>query len=104
MQLIHDPGAHLHQPMTVPEKLSQIPLEPACISGSLHAHSHADSSLLQVSIGFLCLSISGKAAATIFGRIKAFGSDGRAPSPEQMLQLPAPKLRKAGLSAAKVAR
>ena len=47
-------------------------------------------------------SISGKAAATIFGRIKALGSDGRAPTPEQMLKLPAPKLRKAGLSAAKV--
>jgi DNA-3-methyladenine glycosylase II len=47
-------------------------------------------------------SISGKAAATIFGRIKALGSDGRAPSPEQMLKIPAAKLRKAGLSGAKV--
>jgi hypothetical protein len=26
MQLIHDPRAHLHQPVTVPEKLSQIPI------------------------------------------------------------------------------
>jgi hypothetical protein len=25
-QLIHYPGAHLHQPMTVPEKLAQIPI------------------------------------------------------------------------------
>jgi DNA-3-methyladenine glycosylase II len=48
-------------------------------------------------------SISGKAAATIFGRIKGLGSDGRAPAPEQMLKLPASKLRKAGLSSAKVA-
>ena len=47
-------------------------------------------------------SISGKAAATIFGRIRALGTDGRPPSPEQMLKLPAPKLRKAGLSGAKV--
>jgi DNA-3-methyladenine glycosylase II len=47
-------------------------------------------------------SISGKAAATIFGRIKALGADGRPPSPEQMLKIPAPKLRKAGLSGAKV--
>jgi len=47
-------------------------------------------------------SISGKAAATIFGRIKALGSDGRPPSPEQMLKLPPQKLRKAGLSGAKV--
>jgi len=47
-------------------------------------------------------SISGKAAATIFGRIKALGSDARPPSPEQMLKLPPKKLRKAGLSGAKV--
>jgi DNA-3-methyladenine glycosylase II len=47
-------------------------------------------------------SISGKAAATIFGRIKALGSDGRPPSPEQMLKIPSQKLRKAGLSGAKV--
>src|SRR5258708_3891360 len=47
-------------------------------------------------------SISGKAAATIFARIKALGSDGRPPSPEQMLKIPAMKLRKAGLSGAKV--
>jgi DNA-3-methyladenine glycosylase II len=47
-------------------------------------------------------SISGKAAATIFGRIKALGTDGRPPSPEQMLKIPPPKLRKAGLSGAKV--
>jgi DNA-3-methyladenine glycosylase II len=48
-------------------------------------------------------SISGKAAATIFGRIKALGENGRPPSPQQMLRLPASKLRKAGLSGAKVA-
>ena len=47
-------------------------------------------------------SISGKAAATIFARIKALGSNGRPPSPEQMLKLRKPVLRKAGLSAAKI--
>lgn len=47
-------------------------------------------------------SISGKAAATIFGRIKALGTDGRPPSPQQMLKLLPKKLRKAGLSGAKV--
>ena len=47
-------------------------------------------------------SISGKAATTIFGRIKALGSNGRPPSPEQMLKLRKPVLRKAGLSGAKV--
>src|SRR5689334_21653824 len=47
-------------------------------------------------------SISGKAAATIFGRVKALGGDGRAPTPERMLALRKPALRKAGLSAAKI--
>jgi DNA-3-methyladenine glycosylase II len=47
-------------------------------------------------------SISGKAAATIYGRIKALGEDGRPPSPEKMVKIPAAKLRKAGLSGAKV--
>ncbi|MGB2899528.1 MAG: hypothetical protein WBB89_09700 [Candidatus Acidiferrum sp.] len=47
-------------------------------------------------------SISGKAAATIFGRIKALGANGRAPTPEEMLKLRKPALRKAGLSGAKV--
>jgi DNA-3-methyladenine glycosylase II len=47
-------------------------------------------------------SISGKAAATIYGRIKALSGNGRAPSPEQMLRLRKSVLRKAGLSGAKV--
>ena len=47
-------------------------------------------------------SISGKAAATIFGRIKALGKDGRPPTPQEMLKIPSTKLRKAGLSGAKV--
>lgn len=48
-------------------------------------------------------SISGKAAATIFGRIKALGENGRPPTPEKMLEIPTAKLRKAGLSGAKAA-
>jgi DNA-3-methyladenine glycosylase II len=47
-------------------------------------------------------SISGKAAATIYGRIKALSSTGRAPSPQEMLKLRKPVLRKAGLSGAKI--
>lgn len=47
-------------------------------------------------------SLSGKAAATIFGRVKALGSNGRIPTPEEMLKLRKPALRKAGLSAAKI--
>jgi DNA-3-methyladenine glycosylase II len=48
-------------------------------------------------------SISGKAAATIFGRIKSLGENGRPPNPEKMLKIPKAKLRKAGLSGAKAA-
>ena len=47
-------------------------------------------------------SISGKAAATIFGRVKALGSNGHIPAPQEMLKLRKPGLRKAGLSAAKI--
>ena len=47
-------------------------------------------------------SISGKAAATIFGRVKALSATGRAPTPQEMLKLRKPALRKAGLSGAKV--
>ena len=47
-------------------------------------------------------SISGKAAATIFGRIKALGGNGRAPTPAEMLELRKSVLRKAGLSGAKI--
>jgi DNA-3-methyladenine glycosylase II len=48
-------------------------------------------------------SIAGKAAAVIFGRIKALGSNGRSPTPEELLRVPDQKLREAGLSAAKIA-
>jgi DNA-3-methyladenine glycosylase II len=47
-------------------------------------------------------SISGKAAATIFGRVKALGSNGQIPTPQEMLKLRKPALRKAGLSGAKI--
>jgi DNA-3-methyladenine glycosylase II len=47
-------------------------------------------------------SISGRAAATIFGRVQALGSNGHIPTPQEMLKLRKPALRKAGLSAAKI--
>jgi DNA-3-methyladenine glycosylase II len=46
-------------------------------------------------------SISGKAAATIFGRIKALGANGRCPTPKEILRTRKQALRKAGLSGAK---
>jgi len=48
-------------------------------------------------------SIAGKAAQAIFARIKALGTDGNCPTPEELLRVPKAKLRKAGLSKAKVA-
>jgi DNA-3-methyladenine glycosylase II len=48
-------------------------------------------------------SISGKAAATIFSRIKALGANGRCPTPQEILGVRKQTLRKAGLSAAKIA-
>ena len=48
-------------------------------------------------------SIAGKAAQVIFARIVAFGTDGRCPTPDQLLRVPKPRLRKAGLSRAKIA-
>jgi DNA-3-methyladenine glycosylase II len=47
-------------------------------------------------------SISGKAAATIFGRIKMLSGNGGIPTPHEMLKLRPKALRKAGLSGAKV--
>jgi DNA-3-methyladenine glycosylase II len=47
-------------------------------------------------------SISGKAAATIFARIKALGSNGKVPTPQEILKVRKPALRKAGLSNAKI--
>lgn len=46
-------------------------------------------------------SISGKAAATIYGRVRALGRGDGPPTPEEMLRLRTPTLRRAGLSAAK---
>jgi 3-methyladenine DNA glycosylase/8-oxoguanine DNA glycosylase len=47
-------------------------------------------------------SISGKAAATIFARIKALGANGICPAPKEILHVRPQTLRKAGLSGAKV--
>jgi DNA-3-methyladenine glycosylase II len=47
--------------------------------------------------------LAGAAAATIFGRVKALGSDGRCPTPEEILRATRTKLRRAGLSRQKIA-
>ncbi|MFZ0522670.1 MAG: DNA-3-methyladenine glycosylase [Candidatus Acidiferrales bacterium] len=48
-------------------------------------------------------SISGKAAAKIYSRIKALGANGLCPTPAEILATPTQKLREAGLSGAKAA-
>jgi DNA-3-methyladenine glycosylase II len=47
--------------------------------------------------------LAGAAAATIFGRVKALGSDGKCPSPQEILRASRAKLRRAGLSRQKIA-
>lgn len=64
---------------------------------------HNTHSPYEVLVRAICYqSITRKAASTIYGRIKELGADGHPPTPDIMLKLPASKLRKAGLSAAKV--
>jgi 3-methyladenine DNA glycosylase/8-oxoguanine DNA glycosylase len=48
-------------------------------------------------------SISGKAAATIYARVKALGSGGACPTPQEILGASMQTLREAGLSGAKAA-
>jgi 3-methyladenine DNA glycosylase/8-oxoguanine DNA glycosylase len=48
-------------------------------------------------------SIAGKAAQAIYARIKALGTNGNCPTPEELLRVRKQKLRKCGLSNAKVA-
>lgn len=48
-------------------------------------------------------SISGKAAETIFTRVKELSASKRCPTPEEILRIEKRKLRKAGLSGAKIA-
>src|SRR5258706_9451260 len=81
------------------EKLATLIAETAQFQTEMDAAQSPYEALLE-SIAYQ--SISGKAAATIFARIKALCGNGRPPAPEQMLKLRAITLRKAGLSGAKV--
>src|ERR1700682_4134799 len=81
------------------EKLATLIAETAQFQTDMDAAQSPYEALME-SIAYQ--SISGKAAATIFGRIRALSGNGRPPSPEQMLKLRKSALRKAGLSGAKV--
>ena len=47
--------------------------------------------------------LAGKAASTIWGRVRALGANGRLPAPPELLALPEDVLRSAGLSRGKLA-
>src|SRR5258706_14588886 len=77
------------------EKLATLIAETAQFQTEMDAAQSPYEALLE-SIAYQ--SISGKAAATIFARIKALSGNGRPPAPEQMLKLRTSTLRKAGPS------
>ncbi len=99
MSLPFDLAEATHHLSTRDEKLAALIAETAQFQTDMDAAQSPYEALLE-SIAYQ--SISGKAAATIFARIKALSGNGRPPSPEQMLKLRASTLRKAGLSGAKV--
>jgi DNA-3-methyladenine glycosylase II len=72
------------------------------VGGFQFALEEADSVYESLLEAIAYQSISGKAAATIFARIKALGSNGRCPTPQEILRLRTQTLRKAGLSNAKI--
>src|ERR1700730_1865262 len=81
------------------EKLATLIAETAQFQTEMDAAQSPYEALME-SIAYQ--SISGKAAATIFARVKALGTNGHPPTPQQMLKLRKQTLRKAGLSGAKV--
>src|ERR1700739_1135898 len=81
------------------EKLAELILPPAKFQKNLDLAQSPYEALME-SIAYQ--SISGKAAATIFARVKALGTGGQPPTPQQMLKLRKQTLRKAGLSGAKI--
>ena len=99
LQLPFDLSAAMTHLSAKDEKLALLIAETLQFRTDAHAAESPYEALLE-SIAYQ--SISGKAAATIFGRIKALGSNGRPPTPQEMLKLRKQTLRKAGLSGAKV--
>jgi len=81
------------------EVLAELVLSTAPFQAEMEAHQSPYEALLEA---IAYQSISGKAAATIFGRVKALSATGGIPTPQEMLKFRAQSLRKAGLSGAKV--
>src|SRR5882762_10322624 len=81
------------------ETLAELVRSTAPFHAEMEAHQSPYEALLEA---IAYQSISGKAAATIFGRVKALSAKGGFPTPQEMLKFRTQALRKAGLSGAKV--
>jgi DNA-3-methyladenine glycosylase II len=81
------------------EVLAELIRSTAPFRADMEAHQSPYEALLEA---IAYQSISGKAAATIFGRVKALSTTGGIPAPHEILKLRSPALRRAGLSGAKV--
>jgi len=81
------------------EKLAELIRTCDPFQAEMEAHQSPYEALLEA---IAYQSISGKAAATIFGRIKALSATGAIPTPQEMIKFRPQALRKAGLSGAKV--
>jgi DNA-3-methyladenine glycosylase II len=81
------------------ERLAELILNTAPFQAEMEAHQSPYEALLEA---IAYQSISGKAAATIFGRIKALSPTGGIPTPHEILKFRTQALRKAGLSGAKI--
>jgi len=81
------------------ETLAELVRSTAPFHADMEAHKSPYEALLEA---IAYQSISGKAAATIFGRVKALSKTGGIPAPQEMLKFRTQALRKAGLSGAKV--
>jgi DNA-3-methyladenine glycosylase II len=81
------------------EILAELVLNTAPFQAEMEAHQSPYEALLEA---IAYQSISGKAAATIFGRIKALSATGGIPTQWEILKFRSQALRKAGLSGAKV--
>ena len=84
MSLPFDLAAATRHLSAADEKLATLMAETAQFQTDMDAAQSPYEALLE-SIAYQ--SISGKAAATIFGRIKALGTNGRPPSPSEILKL-----------------
>src|SRR5882762_5067004 len=65
------------------ERLAELILSTAPFQAEMEAHQSPYEALLEA---IAYQSISGKAAATIFGRIKALSANGGFPTPQEMLK------------------